>query len=407
MKNVVSATTLAAMFMAFNPSLSIASDIDVADWDAVVAQARGQTVFWNAWAGDNRINAFIESVGEDLFDRYGVTLNHVKLADTADAVTRVVSERTAGRDSGGAVDTIWINGANFISMKDNGLLFGPFAESLPNWQYVDTASNPAVLTDFTVPVEGFGAPWAMFQMVFEYDSATLNDPPQSVAELEEWIAANPGRFTYPQPPDFLGTSFLKQVLYGVVEDAAILQGSTDDTDYDAVTAPLWSFLDSIQPNLWRRGQVYPNNEPALGALLADGEIDIAFSFNPGRASAAIADGTLQDTVRTYVWEDGTIGNSSFLSIPYNAANKAGALVLANLILDPEIQARAQDPDVLGFQTVLGMDLLNAEDRARFDALDLGIATLSPAEMGTALLEPHPTWMTRVAEDWIARYGTAP
>lgn len=406
MKKVVSRAALTTMMIVLNPVISIASEVDVTDWDAVVAEARGQTVFWNAWAGDTRINAFIESVGEDLFDQYGVTLNHVKLADTADAVTRVVSERTAGRDEGGAVDTIWINGANFISMKENGLLFGPFAESLPNWQYVDVASNPAVLTDFTVPVEGYGAPWAMFQMVFEYDSEVLSSPPRSVAALEEWVAANPGRFTYPQPPDFLGTSFLKQALYGVVDDPQVLQGSTEDVDYDAVTAPLWAFLDNIRPNLWRQGQVYPTNEPALGALLADGEIDIAFSFNPGRASAAIADGTLQDTVRTYVWDDGTIGNSSFLSIPYNAANKAGALVLANLILDPEIQARAQDPDILGFQTVLGMDLLDAEDRAVFDALQLGEATLPPADMGTALLEPHPTWMTQVAEDWVARYGTA-
>ncbi|SDW12008.1 ABC transporter substrate-binding protein [Roseicitreum antarcticum] len=407
MKNSVTGAAILALSFVVNPSVSAASDPNPTDWNAVVAEARGQTVFWNAWAGDTRINAFIESVGEDLFDQYGVTLNHVKLADTADAVTRVVSEKTAGRDTGGAVDAIWINGANFISMKENGLLFGPFAEELPNWRYVDTTANPAVLTDFTVPVEGFGAPWAMFQMVFEYDSASLSEPPKSAVALTAWASANPGRFTYPQPPDFLGTSFLKQLLYGVLEDPEVLQSAIVDTDYEAVTAPLWAYLDNLHPNLWRQGQVFPENEPALGALLADDEIDIAFSFNPGRASAAIADGTLQDTVRTYVWDAGTIGNSSFLSIPYNAANKAGALVLANLILDPEIQARAQDPAILGFQTVLGMDLLGVEDRARFDALDLGIATLPPAQMGTALLEPHPDWMTRIAQDWTARYGTAP
>lgn len=407
MKHPATGAAILAITWVLSPSVVAASDPDPADWDAVVAAARGQTVFWNAWGGDTRINAFIESVGEDLFDRYGVTLNHVKLADTADAVTRVVSEKTAGRDTGGAVDTIWINGANFISMKESGLLFGPFAEDLPNWRYVDTNANPAVLTDFTVAVEGFGAPWAMFQMVFEYDGASLTAPPRSASALATWVAENPGRFTYPQPPDFLGTSFLKQLLYGVLDDPRVLQGPISDIDYDAVTAPLWTYLDDMHPFLWRRGRVFPENEPALGALLADGEIDIAFSFNPGRASAAIADSTLQDSVRTYVWDAGTIGNSSFLSIPYNAANKAGALVLANLILDPEIQARAQDPAVLGFQTVLGMDLLGSEDRARFDALDLGIATLPPAEMGTALLEPHPDWMTRIAEDWTARYGTAP
>lgn len=379
---------------------------DPADWPAVLEEARGQTVYWHAWGGDPRINSFIEQVGAELSERHDVTLEHVRLADTADAVTRVVSERAAGRDDGGAVDVIWINGANFASMKDQDLLFGPFAAELPNWSLVDTGANPAILIDFTLPVEGYGSPWAMFQMVFEYDSATVPQPPRSLDALRAWIAANPGRFTYPQPPDFLGTSFLKQALYGVLDDPSVLLKPTDDVDYDAVTAPLWAFLDEITPNLWRSGRAYPANEPALGQLLADGEVDIGFSFNPGRASAAIADGELQDTVRTMVFDEGTLANSSYLSIPYNAANKAGALVLANLILDPEIQALAQDPAVLGFQTVLGMDRLTPESRARFDALDLGIATLAPDEMGTGLLEPHPSWMTRVAEDWAARYGTA-
>ncbi len=379
---------------------------DPANWESIVEAARGQTVYWHAWGGDPRINAFISSVGEDLQARYGVTLEHVRLADTADAVTRVISERQAGRDTGGAVDVIWINGANFASMKDQGLLFGPFAESLPNWSLVDTEANPAIEIDFTLPVEGYGSPWAMFQMVFEYDSATLPEPPRSLDALRAWIAENPGRFTYPQPPDFLGTSFLKQALYGVLDDPSVLMGSADEVDYDEVTAPLWTFLDEITPNLWRQGRAYPANEPALGQLLADGEIDIAFAFNPGRASGAIADGELQDTVRTLVFEEGTLANSSYLSIPYNAANPEGALVLANLILDPAIQARAQDPDILGFQTVLGLHLLEDADRARFDALDLGIATLAPEQMGTGLPEPHPTWMTRIAEDWVARYGTS-
>ena len=396
-------TTTALALLAFSP-LS-ADTPDPTDWDSVLEAARGQTVYWHAWGGDPRINAFIASVGTDLQERHGVTLEHVRLADTADAVTRVISERQAGRDTGGAVDVIWINGANFASMKEQGLLFGPFAESLPNWPLVDTEANPAVLIDFTLPVEGYGSPWAMFQMVFEYDSETLPEPPRTLDALRAWIAANPGRFTYPQPPDFLGTSFLKQALYGVVEDPSVLLGPASDVDYDAVTAPLWAFLDEITPNLWRQGRAYPANEPALGQLLADGEIDIAFSFNPGRASGAIADGELQDTVRTFVFDEGTLANSSYLSIPYNAANIEGALLLANLILDPEIQARAQDPATLGFQTVLGLHLLDEDDRARFDTLELGIATLAPDEMGTGLLEPHPDWMTRVAEDWTARYGT--
>lgn len=390
--------------LALTPAL--AGKTFAAEWDSVLSSAKGQTVYWHAWGGDPKINAFIAWVGEQAAARHGVTLEHVKLASTADAVARVQSEQAAGLATGGAVDLIWINGENFAAMKSAGLLFGPFAESLPNWPLVDVAGKPAVVTDFTLPTEGYESPWAMAQMVFEYDSAQMQDPPQTLDLLADWAIANPGRFTYPQPPDYLGVTFLKQVLYGTVPDPALLQKPADDATYPAAVAPLWAFLDRIHPALWRSGRAFPANEPALGQLLADGEIFLSFAFNPGRASAEIAAGNLSDTVRTFTLEGGTIANASFVAIPFNAAHRAGAQVIANLLLDPEVQARAQDPAVLGFQTVLDVQALPAEAKSRFDALDLGIATLSPADLGPALIEPHASWATRLSADWMARYGAA-
>ena len=392
-------STLALMALA--PRMAFA-----ADWDAVLAQAKGQTVYWHAWGGDPKINDFIAFIGTQAQERYGVTLEHVKLASTADAVARVLAERDAGQTSGGAVDMIWINGENFAAMKSQGLLFGPFANDLPNWPLVDTAGKPATVTDFTLPTEGFESPWAMAQFVFEYDSAALPAPPKTLAALADWIKANPGRFTYPQPPDYLGTSFLKQVLYGTLADPAMMQAPLDAATAEATLAPLWAFLDNIHPALWRQAKAFPENEPALGQLLADGEIGISFAFNPGRASAEIAAGNLPETIRTFTFDGGTLGNASFVAIPFNAAHQAGAQVIANLILDPAIQAAAQDPATLGFQTVLNLAALTPEDRARFDALELGVATLSPADLGPALLEPHASWMVKIAEDWAARYGIA-
>ena len=376
------------------------------NWDSILDAAKGQTVYWHAWGGDPKINDFIAFVGGQAQARHSVTIEHVKLASTADAVARVLGERDAGTLTGGAVDLIWINGENFAAMKDQGLLFGPFAESLPNWPLVDVAGKPAVVTDFTLPTEGYESPWAMAQFVFEYDTARLPEPPRSLNALKDFIIANPGRFTYPQPPDYLGTTFLKQVAYGTMADPSVMQQPLDEARYEATVAPMWDWLDAVTPALWRAGKTYPQNEPALGQLLADAEVDIGFALNPGRASAEIAAGNLPDTVRTFTFEDGTIGNASFVAIPFNAAHQAGAQVVANLLLDPEIQARAQDPDVLGFQTVLDLSSLSDSDRARFDALELGVATLSPADLGPALLEPHGSWMVRIGQDWMQRYGVA-
>ncbi|SEW41638.1 putative thiamine transport system substrate-binding protein [Cognatiyoonia koreensis] len=393
-----------ALLAALIPSVALA-DTDPADWDAVTAAAQGQTVYWNAWGGSTTTNDFIAWVGDRVSKEYGVTLEHVKLTDTADAVTRVLSEKQAGENDDGAIDMIWINGANFASMKDAGLLFGPYAEQLPNWALVDTEGK-TVQSDFTVPTEGYESPWAMAQVVFMYDTADLAEPLGDMQAILEWSAANPGRFTYPQPPDFLGTTFLKQALVDLLDDPSVLQAPATDETYATVTAPLWDYLDALTPNLWRSGEAYPATGPAQLQLIADGEIDLAISFSPGEATAAIANNQLPDTVRTFVLSGGTIGNASFVAIPYNSGSKEGAMVVANFLMSPEAQARAQDPAILGYGTVLDMGALTAEDRALFDALDLGIATLSPAELGTIQAEPHPSWMTRIAEDWATRYGVA-
>lgn len=377
---------------------------DASDWETVQAEAEGQEVFFHAWGGDPRRNAYIDWAAGEVAARHGVTVRHVKLADTAEAVSRVVAEKAAGRDTGGAVDLIWINGPNFAAMKRQDLLFGPWVEQVPNWTYVDVASKPTVRSDFTVPTEGLEAPWGMAQIVFYHDTARLPDPPHSITALGAWAAENPGRFTYPQPPDFLGLTFLKQAAHALATDPAVLQQPVTDAAYAATVAPLWDWIDVLTPNLWRGGAAYPANGTRLKQLLADGEIEVAFSFNQVEASAAILSGELPDTVRSYVLEGGTIGNANFVAIPYNASAKAAAMVFANFLMSPEAQARAQDPEVLGNFTVLDLDTLPPEERAAFEAVDLGPATLSPEELGPALPEPHPSWMDRLARDWTRRYG---
>ena len=382
-----------------------ASGPDPANWEAVLAEARGQTVYWYAWGGSSAVNDYIAWAAAEVQARHGVAVEHVKLADTADAVSRVIAEKTAGKDAGGAVDLIWINGENFAAMKQQGLLFGPWAEQLPNWLYVVVEGKPTVRLDFTAPTEGLEAPWGMAQVVFYHDTARLADPPRSSLALLEWARQNPGRFAFPQPPDFLGSTFLKQVLTELAPDPAVLQRPVNETQDAALIAALWTYLDALTPNLWRGGKAYPQNGSRLIQLMADGEIDIAISFDPNEASNAIANLQLPDTVRTYVHSGGTIGNANFLAIPYNANAKAGAMVLADFLLSPEAQARKADPAIWGSGTVLAMDRLPPAARASFASLALGVASLPPEQLGNALPEPHPSWMVYLEKEWIARFGS--
>ena len=118
---------------------------------------------------------------------------------------------------------------------------------------------------------------------------------------------------------------------------------------------------------------------------------------------AIVSGALPDSARVTVLERGTIGNTSFVAIPYNAANKEGALVVANHLLEPATQARAQDPKAMGNFTVLDLAKLSPAERKLFDRPADAKGLPTNAELGTALLEPHPSWMTRITAEWEKRY----
>ncbi len=374
------------------------------DWQSVLMRARGQTVYWHAWGGSQQTNDFIAWAGNRVKADFGVTVEQVKLRDTSEAVSRVLAEKTAGRLEGGAVDLVWINGENFLAMRQNGLLHGPWSEQLPNYRLVDVKGKPTTTVDFTVPVGGQESPWAMAQIVFIHDTARLKSPPKSIPDMLTWAKTNPGRLTHPQVTNFLGSTFLKQALYELAPDPAVLQQAATDQSFGLTTEPLWAWYDALKPTLWRQGRQFPENGAVQQQLLADGEIEISLSFNPAEASNAIATGALPNTVRTFVLERGTIGNTSFVAIPFNAAHKDGAKVLANFLLSPEAQARAQDPRVLGSFTVLDFAKLSPAERKLFTDLPRGVATLANEELGVTQLEPHPSWMTRIVTEWQRRYG---
>ena len=375
----------------------------LADWQQTLDEAKGQTVYFNAWGGDARTNAFLAWVGEQTEAKYGVKVEQVKLTDTADAVTRVVSEKAAGKDTGGSVDMIWINGANFLSMKDQGLLHGPFVAAMPNAKYVDLGPDAPASVDFTVPVEGYESPWRLAKFVFTYDSAKVPEPPKTMAAFLDWAKAHPGRLTHPAVSNFMGATFLKQALIELAPDRAALQQPVTDEAFAAASKPLWVWYDALRPNLWREGKTFPENQSVQQQMLNDGEVDFGVSFDPASAAGAIAEGLLPETARVYVPDGGSIGNVSFVAIPYNAAHTAGAEVVANFLLDPETQAHQQNIDVLGSFSVLDPAKLSDAQKQVFASLPTSPALPTLEALGPTLLEPHASWMTRLTEAWAQRY----
>lgn len=374
-----------------------------ADWTQTVAEAKGQTLYFNAWGGSPVINAYIEKWAEVAKTRYGINVQHVKVNDVGAVITGIeTAKRAGGRTDQGSVDLMWINGENFARMKRAELLSEPFVDKLPNATFVDLA-DPSIAFDFSVPTDGLEAPWGRAQLVMMYDSQGISEPPRSLDALLAYAQANPGRVTYPEPPNFHGTTFLKQILLETTSRPEWLMEPFRAERFDQASQGVWQFLDALHPIAWRQGRTFPDSAEDLMGLLSDGLIDVAFSFNPNDASRKIKSGEFAPTVRTYVHQAGTIGNTHFLAIPFNAQAGAAAQVFVNLLLSPEAQADKANPENWGDPTVLSMNRLSPADRQLFDALPIGAATLSPEALGRPLSEPHASWTEPLERAWTARY----
>ncbi len=318
-----------------------------AGFDQISRAAQGQTVRWWMYGGDQRINDYVDEVVTPAAAREGLTLERVPVTDTAEAVQRVVAQRRAGESGGGSVDLIWINGENFAAGKEASLWLEDWTSELPNAANVDF-DDPSINLDLQVPIDGQELPWSRAAFVFAFDPSRTAKPPSTFAELLDHARARPGRVTYPAPPDFTGTSFFKQAVIAMGADAA------------------FDYLAELKPLMWQRGERFPRSEAELNRLFADGEVDFAMSFDPSFIASGVRKGEFADSVRPFLLEGGALVNTSYVTIPADAANAAGAQLVANLLLDPRLQALKADPDRLGIPTVLDLERLAPSERSLFE-----------------------------------------
>ncbi|UCF91453.1 MAG: ABC transporter substrate-binding protein [Desulfobacterales bacterium] len=369
-------------------------------WPEILKRARGQTVDWFMWGGFPSTNAFVNGyVVPRVRELYDVKLRQVPVKDIAEVVSKILVEKQAGKKAGGEVDLMWINGENFRTCKRHGLLFGPFADLLPNQKLVDW-SRPSVYNDFGEPVDGLESPWGSAQVVMIYDSRRTPQPPKTMGELLAWIRSHPGRFAYPAPPDFTGSVFVRHVFYHVAGDTASWQGKFDEKRFAEAAHECYKVLRELIPYLWRQGETYPENPIRLAHLLADGEVDFAISYHPAEASKMIHDGLYPESVRTFVFQEGTISNTHFVAIPFNAADKEGAMAVADFLLSPEAQLKKADPQVWGDFPAIDTRRLDKTWQVEFANLPRGIATLSDEELQTHQLpEPPSEILIRLERGW--------
>ncbi len=381
------------------PALAAEDALLSQSFEAITQEARGTTVRWYMFGGWAHVNTWVDTwVAKEMKDRFDIRLVRVPM-DAGVFINKLLNEKAAGKTTG-TIDLLWINGENFKNARQADLLFGPIAPKLPH--VIRNVDPETMAFDFGFPVDGYEVPYGRAQFVFEYDTAVISSPPQSFEALKQWVKAHPGKFTYPQPPDFTGSAFIRQVFYAVTGGHEQYMNGFDQALFDQNAPKLWAFLNEMEPFLWQKGQTYPKDSAGLDTLFSRGETAFCMSYHPPHAQNKILEGTYPATVRTFVMADGSLYNTHFTAIPFNAPNKAGAMVLADFLIGVTAQLSKYDPKVWGDFPALSMSLLTKEEAKAFEDVDLGPATLGPDRLAPLSVPEIPApYLEALEQGWKA------
>jgi len=341
---------------------------DYDSWEDVLVQAENTQVTLYMWGGSDSVNSYIDEYAiPSLKEIYGISLKRVPLTDIRDIVNRLLEEKDAGEEIGSA-DLLWINGENFKLAKENGILWEIPEDMPPNYKRNLDFDSEIIQKDFGEPIENYERPWGRSQMVFVYDSERSGDQPfDSLETLREWVKANPGRFTYPAPPDFTGSAFVRQI-FGGIDNFREWPSEIDVKAFDSSAQAAMDYLQSIDKYLWKEGRTYPESSGKLDNLFSSGEVDVTISYNPNHALNMVRDGVFPDSVKTFIMKSGTLSNTHYLAIAQSSKNKPGALAVIEFMLSQDAQLEKLNPGSWGDGTVLSFDKLESEVLERIDQI---------------------------------------
>lgn len=370
-------------------------DLSQTSFEELVEQAKGSTVSFYGWGGDELINNWIDTVfSPQMKEKYDITIDRVPM-DIDQILNKLSSEVQAGKKDG-SIDMIWINGENFFSAKENNLLYGPFTQALPNFKnYVDETSSDTCY-DFAYPIEGYEAPYGKAQLVLINDEEKTPETPSNAQELLEFVKKYPGQVTYPAPPDFTGSAFVRNIIYEFVDPEVFVDMEADKETVKAAIEPALDYLRELNPYLWKQGKSFPATVAQQETMYMDGELLLHMRYESYWIATAIEKGMCSQTSRSFLFDNGTIGNTNFVAIAQNSQNKAGALVAINELLSPEIQASRYDQ--LKILPVLDNDKLSDEEKALFDAVDPGPGTIPQEELLEKRLPEMPVKLVPIIEE---------
>jgi putative spermidine/putrescine transport system substrate-binding protein len=426
-----------------DPSVAEATEkfveTDLADmtWEEILAEADGDTVTFCAWGSggaDAMVQQYWEYVRQRAAADYHIAIEYVE--DTAENEQRFMSDYENGVDA--TIDMFWGASGPIQPMDAKGVLWGDdgsqWVKKLPNSAYLDWNAVD-VLYNGTMSTNGYQAQFmkvtpAMVYAADKYDAAlnwdesrteggaTVYGLPHNLTELSLWVKKYPGKFTYLDllgNGGFHGKQFATSALYELTGDGGggwkavydetdsaaarseKIQKNAEEWNAWAVSAAaseeafiekadyVWAYFNELEPDLFQgdSGAYYGADAYDMISHVNAGDIAVSFTTCISIYPKTQSDPSYLPEGQLYLMET-SVGYPDFVVVSKNSKHKAAAMVLCNLLLEPEVNAEVTA--VTGNAYNLDLTKLSSEDKAVFDEMMAGFpegTTSTPERLATS------------------------
>ena len=407
-------------------------------------------------AAGSKVNLFLCGTGtahqtwvnswliENLYNDFDITMTFTACSSTATQVANIEKQIERGDGmSNGTIDIIWINGANFYNIKDNGALYGPFATKLPSADNFDFEAD-RVKYDFGTPTSGYGMPYATYPYVHIanedfINASTINNFDNFLTLLYSSSASSKGfstKFTYAAPCtspdttespfscesgkngavyDYQGSAFIRHVFYYVLRTQTsytyedfVSASEVDETLWAKVAPLFYAKLRAIATSLYQSSGSanYPSTNAAVQTLYEAGTLYVfgSYSSNIGYTLASKSSLSLQNS-QAFVFTDGSIANNVNLIIPSNAPNKIAALFAVNFMTSATAMFSRRESTSPGFNQIQAYDssttnFVDGGWNYAFDFLGTNTGNPTRSDYDTYLVpEIANAYVIRMEVDW--------
>ncbi len=355
------------------------------DWNLIESSAEGTVLnLYTTELDEEQKNWLSGKFKKELFQNYSITLN-VKKLSFEDVMTSL-DEDVINEVYRGQIDLILLKDNEFTLLKEKDYLYRKISQKIPNNDEFFNLLDTEINSEHGTLLDDFAIAFGRKQFILVFDEDELESYPHTTEELLEFLKENKKSFTYPNPSlDKTGAEFVRTVIYEIVGKDSMMElldpsiTISESLVYDKIK-PALDYLNELDRYLLKDEGGYFKRLEDIDQLFLEGELMFSMASNFSNTNTAIMDEYFPDGAMSFIFDEGTIGDTTYFAVPMNSSNKSGALVAINEAISIDMQLSKYDPKIWGNLPVIDLNLLSEVQAERFKKISVKRNTVRAEEL---------------------------